>query len=55
MNDAIKAVQFYDVYDREDHPGYTPMDIEERLNMTPYKTIEYQSPDWLLPKLLGKG
>jgi len=55
MNDAIKAVEFYAVYDREDHPGYTPMDIEERLNMVPYKTIGYQSPDRWLPKLLGKG
>jgi hypothetical protein len=55
MNDAIKAVEFYAVYDREDHPGYTPMDIEVRLNMVPYKANEYQSPARLLPKLLGKG
>lgn len=55
MNDAIKAVQFYDVYDREDHPGYKPMDIEERLNMVPYKALGYNSPDRLLPGLLGKG
>lgn len=54
MNDAIKAVQFYDAYDREDHPGYRPMDIGKRLNMVPYKAIGYNSPERLLPSLLGK-
>lgn len=53
MNDAIKAVRFFDHYDRVDRPGYKSMEIQERLNKLPYKAIDYESPDRLLPKLLG--
>ena len=52
MNDAIKMVKFHHVYDQEEHPGYTPMDMHTRLNEVPYKALGYDSPARLLPKLL---
>lgn len=55
MNDAIQATKFHFEYIREESHDFGPIDIEERLNMVPYKAREYMAPFELLPKLLGKG
>jgi hypothetical protein len=55
MNDAIQATKFHFEYVREKPHDFGPIDIEERLNMVPYKALGFQSPGRLLPKLLTPG
>ena len=55
MNDAIQATKFHFEYIREEVHEFGPIDIEERLNMVPYKAIQYSAPFELLQKLLGKS
>jgi hypothetical protein len=53
MNEAIKRIQLHAEYDREEHPNYTPIDLEKRLNMIPHKVIGFQAPHRLLARLLA--
>ena len=55
MTEAVKMIKFYAEYDREEHPNYTPMDLEERLNTTPYKAIGYEITHRRLSRLLANG
>ena len=55
MNEAIKMIKFYAEFDRYEHPNYTPIDLEERLNMTPYKSIGFETTHRLLTRLLAKN
>ena len=55
MNDAILATKFHYGYTPDEPNRFGPTSIEERLNMVPYKAIQYAAPFELLSKLLGKG
>jgi hypothetical protein len=55
MNDAIHATKFHYSYTRNETHSFGPTTIEERLNMVPYKAIQYSAPFQLLPKLLAEG
>jgi hypothetical protein len=55
MSDAIQATKFHFEYTRNATFSLGPTTIEERLNMVPYKALQYSAPFELLPKLLGKG
>jgi hypothetical protein len=55
MNDAIQATKFHFEYIREEVHEFGPIDIEERLNMVPYKALRYKAPCELLPELLRLG
>lgn len=55
MNDAIQATKFHFEYIHEEPHDFEPIDIEERLNMVPYKALEYTAPCKLLARLLAKG
>ena len=55
MNDAIQATKFHFEYIREEVHEFGPIDIEERLNMVPYKALQYKAPCKLLPELLSLG
>jgi hypothetical protein len=55
MNDAIQSAKFHFEYASEEGHSFGPTDVEQRLNMIPYKALQYTAPFRLLPKLLGKG
>ncbi len=55
MNDAVLATEFHFEFTREESHSFGPTNIEERLNMVPYKALKYKAPFEVLPKLLGKG
>lgn len=55
MNDAIQATKFHFDYTRNETHSFGPATIEERLNMVPYKALQYSTPCELLSKLLKDG
>jgi hypothetical protein len=55
MTEAVKMIKFYAEFDRLENPHKTPMDLEKRLNMTPYSAIGYEVTHRRLARLLANG
>ncbi len=55
MSDAIQSAKFYHEFNLNKTYSFGPTDLEERLNMAPYKALQYSAPFELLQKLLGKS
>ncbi len=51
MNDAINMMRFYHELARDEGGELDLDDMERRSNMTPYKTLGYNSPGRLLKEL----
>ena len=52
MNDSIKLIRIYDDVAREEKAELDLMEMERRLNETPYKALGFERPERLMAKAL---